>query len=454
MLLPLTPLVTLAVLLAPLQEAPVERVGAHIKVVSHLAKPELADEALAAAEAAWPLALEALGVKEKKVDAPLELHLYPDAASYEAAEQPLTGGKFKANLAFSHFASKSTHIALQPPCSPEALAEFGLPTLTAYLVAREASHLASYVHCENALDFPEWFAEGMAIDVGTAALVGLGRMRAGEAEPLVARYAALCQQMVEKDELPEAGKILAGESGNLEFHARYSSSYRFYAFLRAKHAKDMERIVKAIRTQEGGDGYRAGLMAELGRQWKGKELDKLHKEWVAAVKAAKPEWDEVYRSLESRGDAWVQRGFGDSFAIAFVPEGPKSVPFTVTGTVRVLPGEGTQMNFLLGRTPKGFLSVAMNFGHGVSVFRFESGAKEEWRNLATAESRTMPIGKDVSFRLEANAAELVVFLDDQETLRAPLGGRSPVGPWGLGAQPKTTGVWKSIAVRAAEKAKD
>lgn len=448
-------LVPLVLVLAPHarpQAAPVERQGAHFKLVSHLARPELADEALAAAEAAWPLALDALGLKEKKLDAPLEFHLYPDAASYEAAEQPLTGGKFKANLAFSHFESKSGHVALQPPSAPQALAEFGLPALTLYLIAHEASHLASYAYCPNALDFPEWFAEGMAVRVGVGAVVGLGRMHEGEAEPYTARSAVLCQELLQKGELPPAGKILAAEIGNLEFYPRYAASFRFYAFLRAKRAKDLERIVKAIRTQEGGEAYRAGLMAELGRLWKEKELEKLDKDWQASVKALAPQWDEVYRSLEWRGEGWVQRAFGTSNALTFATDGPKSVPYTASGVVRVLPGDAHQMNFLLGRTPKGFLSVALNFPHGVSVFRYEAGAKEEWKELGTAAATDMKIGQELAFRIEASAAELVVFLADKEVLRAPLGGRSPIGTWGLGAQKNTTGEWRSIVVQAAPRA--
>lgn len=441
---------SLAPSLAPSQDVTVERKGAHFTLRSHLPQESLADEALAAAEAAWPLALEALGLKEKKLATPLVIHLYPDAVSYEAAEQSLTGGAFKANLAFSHFATKTTHIALQPPTSPQALKELGLPTLTAYLLAHEAAHLATYAYQENALDFPEWLAEGMAVHVGVGAMTALGRMRPGESEPFHAKSAVRCQKLLVEQKLPQAAQVLAAEIGDLDFHDRYAVSHRFYAFLRAEHAKDLEKTVKSIRIQGGGEAYRAGLMAELGRQWKDKELEKLHKEWLASVQAAKPEWDETFRSLETRGEGYVQRGFTDTNAVAFRTEGPKTLPLTASGTVRVVPGDSHQMNFLLGRHAKGFLSVAFNFGHGVSVFRYEAGAKEEWKTMASAECPDLRIGADVPFRIEAEVGELAIFVADKEVLRAPLE-RSPLGPWGLGAQAKTVGEWKSIVVASTPK---
>lgn len=435
---------------APHQETVVERKGPHFTLLSHLERESLADEALAAAEGAWPLALKALGLKEKKLPDALVIHLYPDAESYEAAEQALTGGAFKANLTFSHFETKSAHVALQPPGAPRALIELGLPTLTLYTIAHEAAHLASYAYLSNALDFPEWFAEGMAMHVGYETLSVLGRARPGLAEPLAARNAVRCKELLRKEELPEVGLILGSEIGDLEFDARYAVNQRLYELLLAEHEKDLEKTVKAIKKQGGGEGYRAGLLAELGKIWSDKDRAKLQTEWVASTQAASPEWDEVLHSLETRGADYVQRAFPTSNAVAFRTDALDALPIRVAGTVKTIAGDAHQMNFLLGRTTKGFLSVGFSFGQNVTLFRCDFGAKDTWTILGTAECADLKIGTDVPFRIEANAAELVVFVAEKEALRAPLKGRSPLGPWGLGAQANTTGEWKNLVVGPAK----
>lgn len=432
-----------------LQEAPVERTGAHFKIVSHLPGATLADEALLAAEAAWPLALAELGLKEKKVASVPTIHLYPDVASYEAAEQELTGGAFKANLCFSHFDTRSTHIALQPACSAQTLAELGLPILTQFLIAHEASHLVSFVHLPNSLDHLEWFAEGMGTHVGLAALASLGRMRPGLAEPLASRSLVLCKKLLAEGKLPEAGQVMAAEVGDLEFYARYAVSHRFYQLLRAKHGKDLARMAEAMRKQGGGEGFRAGILGEFGKLWKEKELARLQKEWLADVREAEPEWDELLRSLETRGEVgehYVQRGFPESNAVAFRNQAMTALPFAATGTVRVVPGDAHQMNFLLGRSEKGFLSVAFTFPEGVTVFRCDFGATDTWTILGRAEVAGLKIGAETPFRIEASAEELGVSVNGAEVLRAQLHGRSPLGPWGLGAQAKASGEWKGVRV--------
>src|SRR5262245_61415039 len=199
---------------------PLEKTGAHFRVISALPQPAVAEQALAAAEAAWPLALEALGLPDAKLETPLTIHLYADVPSYEQAEQGLTGGAFQKNLVFSHFETKSSHLVLQPPASPEALAELGLPTLSAYLIAHEAAHLVSYAFVPNSLDQPDWFAEGMAQHVAEEALLALHRARADGAEPLTCKSAVRGQALLAAKKLPDPAAILEAKLDGLEFYER------------------------------------------------------------------------------------------------------------------------------------------------------------------------------------------------------------------------------------------
>src|SRR5262245_13626458 len=436
-------------LLASLSQEPTEKTGPHFRVVNHVPIEALADDALVAAEAVWPLALEALGRKEKELESPLTTHLYPDQKSYEEGEAQLTKGALKGNLVFSHLASKSAHVLLQPSCSDEGLRAYAMRTLPRYLVAPEATHPDAYAFLPNALDHPDWFAEGAATYAGFQALEKLGQTRKQIEEPLSATSLQLCREMVAKGTLPTANGILSSEVGTLEFQQRYAVDHEFYAFLRAQAPKDLARAVDAIASTGGGEGYRKALAAALDKIWSEKELEKLSDRFEAFLQQEKPRWKQEFRSLETRGEGYIQRAFPEKNAVAFrVDSSIDKLPASVSGTLHIWPGSSMQMNFLLGRSEGGFLSVALTAGQGVTVFRYDHGQPEPWTNLAFGESKDLLPGVDVPFRIELGKNELVVYVAEKEIARAALGGRSPIGPWGLGAQAGATGEWKDIQVKA------
>jgi hypothetical protein len=211
-------------------------------------------------------------------------------------------------------------------------------------------------------------------------------------------------------------------------------------------------MAEAMRRQGGGAGFRAGILAEFGKIWKEKELERLQAEWLASVKESEPEWNERLRSLETvgkSGERYVQRAFPERNAVAFRNETLAQVPFTAAGTVRALPGDAHQMNFLLGGTDEGFLSVAFTFPQGITVFRCDFGPTDTWTVLGQAAVAGLRIGADTPFRVDASADELVITVAGAEVLRAPLHGRSPLGRWGLGAQARSAGEWKDLVVGAS-----
>jgi len=136
--------------------------GAHYRIVCHFDNEPIAKAALETAEAVWPVAVDLWGIKAGKPAAPLEIHLYRTATDYEAAEQERTGGTFKSNLSFSYHKDKSSHIALQPPCTDATFKKIGLPYLTRSQIAHEASHLFTYSTIPNFASHPAWLAEGAA----------------------------------------------------------------------------------------------------------------------------------------------------------------------------------------------------------------------------------------------------------------------------------------------------
>ena len=104
--------------------------GAHFRIQAHFANDKVAQDALATAEAAWPLATALFGAVELAEGEKLVVHLYRNTADYERAEDALTHGNFKQSLTFTSHATREAHIALQPDLSDSALARIGLTMLT------------------------------------------------------------------------------------------------------------------------------------------------------------------------------------------------------------------------------------------------------------------------------------------------------------------------------------
>jgi hypothetical protein len=248
--------------------------------------------------------------------------------------------------------------------------------------------------------------------------------------------------------------VIASEIGGLEFEPRYAMNRLAYEFLRVQEARDLKRALAAIVKVGGGDGYLDGLNSELNKVWKDKDREKLDKSFENFVRTKKPAWEEVFRSLETRGAGHVQRASANRNALAFDLRSPiQSLPATVTGTLHIWPAWSHQLNFLLGRTEKGFLSIAFTAvpTPGVSVFRCDydlGGQDDRWTMLGFHEASGIRAGTDVPFRIEVTATELTVFVAEALAVSAPLEGRSPLGNWGLGAQAGSTGEWKSIVVKS------
>ncbi len=186
---------------APVEPPPVVLLGDRFRVSVHFDAPALGREALEIAETTWDVAAALHGL-EHEPDQLLDVHLYRDAAAYEAAEQELTGGAFKQNQAFAHWNSKSAHVALQPPLSDAALATVGLPYQTARLLSHETAHLVRFSAMPNFRYHPRWFADGSATWVEEQVLRQLGRLADLDEDPFWGTHVATVQSLIDGDRLP------------------------------------------------------------------------------------------------------------------------------------------------------------------------------------------------------------------------------------------------------------
>lgn len=423
----------------------VTRRGEHFQLVCHFADEQAAERALAAVEAVWPRAEELYDLRPDDELGLLTVHLYRDATAYERAEEGLTGGKFKRNLAFAHIETMSAHVALQPPLSDETLEALGVPAQTLRLLAHEAAHLVRYAHMPNCRSHPGWLSDGTASWIDEKVLIDLGLIGELEQDPSFSSNLLRVQQLLEKGKLPEAEEILLDQTDELEFLERYDVRWLFFRFMlegkNGKNGKKFKKVLAEARKLGGGADFTAKLFKKCLRSFNKQKLESIDKDLRKYVGALEPGWDEVYRSLWFSDGTWRQAAFDSKNAIAWrrTPAGSKK--YSVAGELTILPGRAQQMNLLLGRSDQGFLSIAFTAGSGITLFEYLSetndwqrrgyvecadvGSAEPFRFSATVEKNTV--------RLQVN--DVVVVSGEMQTI--PLD-----GPWGLGAQASSAGIWK------------
>jgi hypothetical protein len=433
----------------------VQKVGKYYVLHYHGGDEALAEQALAAVERAWPMVAGAFGVPDAVPAAPLAVHLYRTAAAYEAADKELTGGKFQRNLAMSHWGSKSSHVALQPPCTDEALRALGLPGITVELLAWEAAHLARYELCPNFPDHPDWFVDGLASSVGRAICEATYPTGNVDSLPTMATDFLSVQRLLQQKKLPPVSAILADSIEDLDFGARYAVRAVFWRFLQSDGYKSkLAKLAAAVRSTGGGSGFAKAVLG-TAKTVLGSAVER---DFTTFVQKAHPKWEELYRALSMHGKEWHQLAFPNRNAVAWNRDPVKGGRLYASGTLRILPGGRRQMNFLFGRTEaEDFYTLAFVADQGFTVFRFD-GASGEWASLGVAKAPALRLGYTMPFSIECSGKDLLVKLDAQSwNFELPVALQKEVF-WGVGVQagvqdgPEgSAGIWGDVTVGAKKR---
>jgi hypothetical protein len=417
--------------------------GQHFRVRCHgFASAEFAGDALRAVEALWPHAAELYGLPKESLKKRLEVNLYRRESDYQRVNQELTSGEFTKNLAFAHFDTRSAHVALQPPCSDELLAEFGVPAQTLRLLVHEAAHLARYEAHNNFRSHPDWVAHGAASWIDQMVMEEVGRS-SPLADPWSSKTVLRVQTLLEEERLPGAAAIFRGELQELEFYDRYSVTEVFFRYLRSNKDVPLKGMLQALRRLAGGgdfnERYYAEVEALLGKSWE-QELDAGFEKYLRELE---PEWDHVLRSLSPQVDGYLQVAFPETNSVAFRRTGVGEGDFRLSGRLRILPARASQMNLLLGRRERGFVSVAINAGYGLTVFDYDGAL---WNRIGGVKVEGIGVGEQLTFQAQLTGDTLVLTINETEALRIDAGQLDLSGAWGLGAQAGSAGLWQDLAV--------
>lgn len=369
-----------------------------------------------------------------------DLFLDRDAGAYDAADQRLTGGRFKPNGAFT--LGSEAHVLLQPPVSDAALAEIGVPAQTLRLCAHETAHLVRE-RLPNAGSHPAWLKDGVAQIVSERAMRAVGGAGERGADPWTSAQIVRVRRAIADGSLPAFADLLNDAQGTMSMTTRYDARWAVCAWMEDLGAFDA--VLRDARRFGGGSNYAPRLNSRVMSALAGAGVDEPDVAFRAWVGEQRADWEEVYRCLSVGPDAWTQIAFPETNAIAWTTGELANDAYTLSGSVEILAGAKHQMNVLLARDGTGFVSVALTAGWGVTVFRYESAANR-WTRLASAESPALAVGRAVAFEVAASGRHFRVSLDGAAVVE----GDAPeplAGPWGVGAQAGSAGLWRGVVFK-------
>lgn len=410
-----------------------------------------AEAGQAIAEAVGEVIFDALGGPREKAPE-LVLHLYRDPAAFEAAEQERTGGQFARNRAFSYRPDVTSHLVCEPFWPEPIRARLGLPGQVQHLIAHEAAHLAVYVSCKGRGAFhPDWFAEGFTQWAEVRALRKLGIVAGDPMEdPWFAESVRSVQAL---DDVPRVQEILDDDLDDLGFHPRYALQWLLVESASARAERPFSLLcqkVGAMHPQPRLKGDLGDKLLERLARGRSSRLDGWLGEHLAAQQ---PRWWEQIRSLapaEVEGQpVLVQSSFGGKNAVAFrqgpdAATGGRPLEFACELVGKLDGHDGPpQLNVLLDRQDDSFLSVALHGSGWVTVFEhvYEGNA---WNALGRGEA-PMPTGNRFEVSIAIADGALAVSIDGTEAVRCEVE-RSWNGPWGVGAQAGSVGIWHQLTI--------
>jgi len=196
--------------------------GRHFRVICDFDDEKIAAQALETAEAVWPVATRLFAVADRTPDEPGDIYLFRTVAAYEKVEAELTGGKFRRNLAFSHWDTRASYIVLQPDCSYRGLQKSGIPTMTRRLIAHEAAHLFRCTMIPNHRSHPDWLQDGAASWIEEQVLTADGRSSGAERDPDTSTMIVQALGLLEQNDLPSVNRILRDDIEDVQWSKRYA----------------------------------------------------------------------------------------------------------------------------------------------------------------------------------------------------------------------------------------
>jgi len=424
---------------SPLREGKIVRHGRHYEVHVHYEDEAAAEEMLAVCERAWPETLGLLGRDaQREPEWPLGVHLYPTKDSYADVESWLTKGHFRDNESFSHWNSRTAHVALAPPLPGAARELVVLSSQTREVLAHEAAHLAVYDAVPTYRWHPTWLGEGLAMDVELRVARELGLLTDPGEHPRFSSNMLIVKRLLAEGRLPSVEAILTDSLDAIGFNDRYALWHEFFQVVRADE-EGFRALMTCLVSEIGGADMRPRV-AELVRERFG--VERLGRELRERIAGLEPRWDQVYRSLDTSGGRWLQCAFPDFDAEAWRVGPVAESTYALAGRATPL-SEETRMDLLLDSRGAGHVLVYLQPGAAGVLSLPGDGSSRE---ILAAECAEVRAGEATEFRLDVDEEMLSLSLAGEEILRVRTGQQAPTGRWGVGVRRSGAGLWEDVRV--------
>ena len=122
-------------------------------------------------------------------------------------------------------------------------------------------------------------------------------------------------------------------------YMKYSIHRLFFSFLKQnKYKKKLKCLLVSAKRLSKSKNYKKNLARAFIRYFGGRqEINKMNQEFADYLKKLSPQWKEIYRSLETQGDEWVQIAFPKTNAIAWRTKPVGKDSYTISGKLKILP---------------------------------------------------------------------------------------------------------------------
>ncbi|MBL4809367.1 MAG: hypothetical protein JKY43_04835 [Phycisphaerales bacterium] len=416
---------------------------ADIRIIAEGVEPDQVVELERVVEEVGDQFFDLIGIENDSDSGKAAISLHINYSDYELADERLNAGRFKNNWAFSHPAAMESHVALQPPVSMEVLEQVGLPLQTKIQIAHESVHLYFYKAFPNHPSHPDWLSEGVAVYVAERSIRSLGAMGPAEAEPWTSTEIVRVQKMFKNYPEMTIDSILAGSIEDVSSLTMYALHGLFIGWLDEIGAA--EKILQEARRFGGGSKYAQNLSSAVVEAIESAGIDDPDATFRAWVNGFEPQWEEVYRSMQTSNDEWMHAAFASKNAICWNQEPLGEGDWAITGSLYVFNTGRSQMNILLGRSTDGFVTVACSGDWGVTIFNYTS-KDNNWNRLEVVEVPTMKFGRWIKFKISKRGNRLWVRMGKQRAFKVEIGDLDLSGQWGLGVQKGSAGIWKDVQV--------
>ncbi|MBX3396320.1 MAG: hypothetical protein KF841_13235 [Phycisphaerae bacterium] len=441
----------------PIDPAPTHIVaGRRFRIICDWKNQKAAAEALRVVEAVWPIVTESWDCDEGFAESSepvteLDVYLYQTIAAYESADAARTGGRFRENLSFSHHQDRKARVALQPPCSDELLARSGLPVLTRTMLAHEAAHLAVYSLIPNHADHPEWMTEGFAAWAATEVLLADRSIDSVEADPFSATMLTRARGLANDKRWPSLKSIITGVRLPFKLQDRYAIYWQLYRFLnQPQYQMKLSEIHRHARRSPRSNRLTLELGDFATRQFGGLGgLKACDAEFRRFVMEARPRWWELTRSMEIRGDEWIQIAFPSTRASLQFDKPIQATSFRVTGS----------LEFLRNQVDHGESAIVFHGNPDASIeIRFSTDRSVQIASVDKPTGRIRILGQGRlenqaagnhkpgphRFSIDIGAGRVAIGVDGQPPLQADFPAGEASYFWGLIADRGTAVIWRNL----------